>query len=614
MKRFILSLKRFDKWYIVVGIFLLCLLLFFSIRASDEDRWSDWGFGDAQTMLSLRHWDEGGWIYNKFLFVPQGYAKVVYMFDEHEVSQHGHGICPGVSHRVGPKLRYTHYPAGYLIPYAFLFRLGLEDIFYARMLSLLLSFGAVILMYIVFSKITGPGIAFFSVVFYVLSPPFFGFSDSIANQPIDDFLRFAFMLAIVYSTRTDSLQQRRLWMISAWIFEFLLSLSSFDSVFFVYLWLIGWDILERRGFRWKTYLIYAMAPITAHSLQFLQNVWYLGFDDTITDINDTFLQKTRGDRIPGGEPHGPLMMRWVSIQILFSNLYRPAILIAVMFITYILYARFLKDKNDKELPSLLLLIVLLFCGLIYLAVLPHGARMPYEARQMIPFTALLVGGITWSFLKEFKYAVHRNPAHLIDEESALRKRLILPYLLLSAIMLLLLWYIFIFLDRSPVYKMPKEPVNITFTEDAGTLHRSMWTNNLFSDVILAKGINEHLFTTYEPVIFSVWGFQTFWDPTYVAGYPQVNPIIEYYTGSKPILCFDEPGLLASDLIYLLRRSPYKFSPVLVTRDDAYIENVLSILQKEGVLRLWPSTYHSVMGRYLLDLTDYLNWEASEVNQ
>jgi hypothetical protein len=216
-----------SPWHIALGVFLVGLLLFLSVRASDQYRWSDWGFGDAQTMLSLRQWEEGGWLANDFLFVPQGYAKVVTLLDDLPLRHHAHGTCPGSSPRVGPRLRYTHYPAGYLIPYAVFFRLGLDNLFGARMLSILFSVCGLTLMYVLFSKLTSPAVAFLAVFFYGLSPVFLGYADALANQPLDDLLRFAFMLAVVLSTRAGSARQRKWWAVSAWGLQFMLSLWGF---------------------------------------------------------------------------------------------------------------------------------------------------------------------------------------------------------------------------------------------------------------------------------------------------------------------------------------------------------------------------------------------------
>jgi len=605
MKRFVVNLERVGRWHIALSIFLISLFLFLSIRASDEYRWSNWGFGDAQTMLSLRQWEEGGWFSNYFLFIPQGYAKAVRLFDEPELRQHAHGTCPGSSPKVGPRLWYTHYPAGYLIPYAILFRIGLDEIFYARMLSVFFSIGALILMYIVFSRITSRGVSFIAVLFYGLSPSFLGYADTLANQPIDDLLRFAFMLAIVLSTRADSLRQRKIWMASAWTFEFLLSIMSFDSVFFIYLWLIAWDILEHQGFRWKKYLIYATAPITAHSLQFLQNIWYLGLNDAIIDIKDAFLLKNAADASYNlGQDRLTVILDTVTI--LFNNLYTPSGLIVALIGFYIVYTLFLKDRSNRELPQIRLLIALFLCGMTFILILPHGARMPYEARQMLPFVALLVGSVTGSFVEEFRYGIHGNPDNLEAKESLSRKSFRSLYLLLSAVLLLSFWYLFILNDRKPVYYIPDEKTDKIFASEIESAQKYdlIRFRQLREEILLAKEIKT-LPTAFEPIYFNIDGFQLFWDPTYVPGYPQIMPLTEYYIGSRPILCFNASEGLARDLLYLIWRSPYKFSPVLISNDRTYINQVLYILLREGILINMPSVNYTVRGRYVVDLTNYL---------
>jgi hypothetical protein len=667
----VLLIKKIKRWHVAFGLFLLCLFLFLSIRASDEYRWSDWGFGDAQSMLSLRQWEEGGWFSNYFLFIPQGYAKVVRLFDDPHLRQHAHGTCPGSSPRVGPRLWYTHYPAGYLVPYAILFRIGLDDIFHIRMLSILFSLGAIVLMYVLFSKITGPGISFFAVIFYALSSGFLGFADTIANQPIDDLLRFGFMLAVVLSTRADSLRDRRVWMVSAWIIQFFLSLSSFDSVFFVYLWLIGWDIIERKGFRWRLYLIYALAPITAHSLQFLQNVWYLGLNDAIIDIKDTFLLKhgTDADYNLGQDRFSVILH---TLHIVFAGIYKPSYLLIIVLTFYLLYYFFLArgdnppsppfskggqggfEKGDRrEMPSVLLLAVLFICGLAYIVILPHGARMPYQTRQMLPFAGLLIGGFTWSFIKGLRQGIHPAPTgsptchsgipavvfHKGGEDNSpippLEKggeggfyKFVVPYLLLSSVIIFSFWYSYLLIERKPAYFIPKEDPKTKFDEiEAHRLlagfgpdvfrhgvnaHPLSPGHMLKGDIEFAKELKD-MPTRYEPVFFDLGGFSMFWDPTYVPGYPQIMPITEYYIGSKPILCFTDTEKVVNDITYMVYISPYRFSPVIIAREQGHLEEILLRLLEKGFLIGVPPAY-VVKERYVIDLSDYLRWEAYEINR
>ncbi len=602
IREMISRVKTMSRRHIALIIFLICLTLFLSARASDEFRWSDWGFGDAQTMLSLKQWEEGGWFSNYFLFIPQGYARVVHLFDDPQLRQHAHGTCPGSSPRIGPRLWYTHYPAGYLTPYAVFFRLGLDGLFEVRMLSIAFSIAALVLMYLVFASMTSPRVALLAVVFYGLTPTFLGYADTLANQPLDDMLRFGFMLAIVLSTRAASSRHRRLWTFGAWAMEFMLSLSSFDSVFFIYLWIIGWDILDRQGFRWKRYLIFSLAPLTAHGLQFLQNVWYLGFGDALIDIRDAFLLKNAAD--PGyNAGQGRLGVIMGSIGILLNNLYTPGIFIAVMLGLYVIYNVFLKDRDEQELPAMRILIVLFFCGMAFIMILPHAARMPYESRQMIPFVSLLASSLAWSFFVVFKSSVFGINAG----ESLFRKILRPAYLLLTACLLLVFSFQFLLNNRRPVYYIPDAETDAQFARavEAGRYDLAKY-HQLREEVLFATGLR-NVPTASEPVYFSLEAFRIFWDPKYVAGYPQIMPITEYYTGSRPVLCFDTAERLARDLAYLVRKSPYRFSPVLVSNDKGSVDRVLGYLRGDGILTGIPLSGYVLQERYIMDLTHAVRW-------
>ena len=572
----------------MLGVLLFFLFLFLAVRAHDEYRWSDWGFGDAQTMLSLRQWEEGGWLHNYLLFKPQGYARVIDLLDEPELRHHAHGTCPGSSPRVGPRLLYTHYPAGYLVPYAVLFKLGIDSLFSVRLLSIVFSIGALVLMYLVFARITSPRVSFVAVLFYALTPSFLGYADSLANQPIDDLLRFGFMFAVAMATRSDSERRQRHWMILAWITEFCLSLTSFDSVFFIYAWLVGWDVIEKRGFRWKTYLLFALAPISAHGLQFLQNAWYLGWSDAYIDIKDAFLLKNGADQ-GYNTGQGRLSTIAISIVVLFESLFKPGPLLVLIAAVYVFYTTVLRGK-DRELPTVKLLSVLFLCGLSFVLVLPHAARMPYEARQMLPFASLLVSGMTWSLFMTFRksLSVEPPPSSAPVELPALWASM--AYVFLTCGLLLVFWFAFVSANRWPVYDLGDRKAEMVFAQDLQKIR-----------------------TRFEPVFFDVGGFMLYWDPTYVKGYPQILPLTEYYTGSRPVLCFNEAENAARDIATMARRSPYRFSPVLISSDPQVIERVFSFLEQQGMVKAAPRSINTSMERYVLDLTDYLKWGGNEAD-
>ncbi len=600
-------LRKMNSWSLALLIFLFCVTLFLSVRASDKYRWSDWGFGDAQTMLSLKQWEEGGWFKNYFLFAPQGYAQVCSIFDDPQLRQHAHGTCPGSSPRVGPRLLYTHYPAGYLVPYAVLFRLGIDSLFAVRMLSILFSVGALIFMYMVFSRITKPGIAFFAVFFYGLTPTFLGYADALANQPLDDLLRFGFMLAVVMSTRAGSDDHKKIWLITAWATEFMLSMSSFDSVFFMYVWLVGWDLIDNQGFRLKRYLLFSLAPVSAHGLQFIQNVWYLGLNDAVIDIKDAFLLKNAAD--PNYNlGQGRMTVIADTIVILFNNLYNPAVFIIGLSVLYVIYYFLVRDKMDREMPSVMLLALLFLSGLSFVLILPHAARMPYESRQMIPFVALLSGAVAYSFLKEFGKSIHIVQG---SENTGLQKfrKITGPlYLFVAAVFLIVFWYRFTLNERQPVYYIPDEKTDAQYEATIRTGQRMdlMRYRSLREEVLLAEELAK-IRPAYDPVIFSIDGFQLFWDPAYVPGYPQIMPITEYYAGSRPILCFDAPEALVDDMLYMIQNGPSRFSPLIVSRNFDLLRHIADRLNERGMLIAFPQSPPNVMGKFVLDLTDHIAW-------
>lgn len=563
--------RRVNPWHGAAAAAACALFLFLAVRAVDQDRWSDWGFGDAQTLLSLRQWNESGWIANRLLFIPQGYAEAVRHLDDPDLRQHAHGTCPGASPRVGPRLWYTHYPAGYLVPYAALFRIGLDSMPAARLLSVLFSVSALALLYVMVSRLVSPAVAFGTAAWYALAPVFLGYADSLANQPIDDLLRFGFMLAVVAATRGTTERARRAASVAAWLIEFALSLSSFDSVFFLFLWLIGWDLLEHRRLSWKRYAAFALAPISAHGLQFLQNVWYLGLADAATDIRDTFLLKS------GAAEESRLGATWLSIKLLFSNAFWPPGLLGAFVGSYALRRLLLRDSGDPPLPSLRLLGLLLACGLAYAVVLPHGARMPYQGRQLLPFVSLAAAGFVASIAASFRRAV-TEPARPRGRHGWLA----MPWLLGSTVILLVAGIYFAAASRAPTYRL----------EDFG------------ADVVLAKSLRTFP-AAKEPIFFNIDGFQSYWDPNYVPGYPQIMPLLEYYAGSRPILCFTGEAGLARDLETLLRRSPGTFSPILVGRDPVRLHNLVKGLYIRGTLKGMPLGTYPAFGRYLVDLTPFL---------
>lgn len=566
--------RNANKCLFIFGIGVAVLLAFLVRRAWHEDRWSDWGFGDAQTLLTLRHWQEDGWLKCRLLFTPQGYAKIVQLFDSPDLQHHAHGITPGGSPKVGARIRYTHYPAGYLIPFAVAHESGLESPRLLRMIALTFSIAALLLMYWLFCLLSRPVVALLGVGFYALTPAFLGYCDSLANQPLDDALRFFFMAAVVQFTRSATRESRRRWLGCAWMAAALISLSSFDYVLFAFLWLVGWTLLQTRAIQWRLILAFAVAPLLMHTLQFFQNVSYLGFEGAIHDLVTAFQSKSVG----GDGASGLYGLSQLRATTHYLGLH--AAVVAALYVLYACAVRWLPTPLQPwRLPSPSVLGLLFCCGMAYPLMLPGGMWMPYQGRQLGPFVALLIASIlvlSWELLMFL-----RRENHLRSNLT----RIAFASVAVNSATLAVAGYLFFHAERQPAHR---------FTA-------------ALPDVRAAKSL-QTISPRHEPVFLSLDGFVFFLTPEYVAGFPQAHPILEYHAGRCPILCFRRGEMLARDLQVMAQRASSRFSPILITHNHAQMTDALNALQDRGLVKMPTPPPARIEGKLVLDLTDLIAWD------
>jgi len=335
-------------------------MLAVSLRALKADRWSGWDFGDAQTLLCLNQWDKHGILTDKFLFSPQGYAPFMQLLDREPLRRHARGISPRAS-SAGPRLLYTHYPSGYLLPQAAAYFAGFKGPGALRLLQSAFSCAALILLFLVFESLAGPAAGLAGIVFYALSPGFMNFADSLANQPLDDLLRFAFMLLI--------LRKRYLW---GWLCLFALSLCSYDSVLFCLLWVPAADFIAGTDRDFRRYAAFAAAPMLAGCVQLAQNAWYLGFADAAADMKSTFLLRAM--------THSGLKERLANMAYPYYHSFGLYGLIALAAGCGAFFA--VRADGGKRAA-----IALLACGAVFMLALPSAASLSYQTRQLMPFFA-----------------------------------------------------------------------------------------------------------------------------------------------------------------------------------------------------------------------------------
>jgi hypothetical protein len=535
------------------------MFLFLARRAADDYHWSGWAFGDAQTMLSSRQWNEGGWIENKLLFSPQGYAKAIVVLDEPELRHHAHGTYSGSKDKVGPRRLYTHYPPGYLLPYAALYRIGLTTTFAARVVSLCFSVGAVFLFYALLVKLFSRGIALVAAAAYIAAAQFRDFADSIANHPADDLLRFASVFAIVLAVRSPSARIEWRYDVVAWVLLFVLTLTSLDSLPFVCVWLVGYPWLERSKMNWKKLAVFALAPLLGGALLFAQNAWYLGMRDAWRDATDILLHQ--GSVGASGEP---LWARLRALAAISDHLLGWLWMIGLILGGVM----WLRRQPSAEKGQGRIIGLLLISGLAFVVFLPRSAiDLSYEGRQVLPFVAVLVACLSVA-LAEKSLGALLGGALLF----------VVHVLRLAAD------------DPSPMHMAPAIIRN-------------------HPDIVLARDTLLPLKTRYDPIVFTGGVLSLYWHMNFVPGYPQIYPLVEYYAGSRPILCFLRSDTLGKDLAIMLRKSQHRFSPVIVVPSENALRFVMDALKDAGVLKERPWATATLPGLRIVDLTDYVDWDG-----
>ncbi|MBI5644006.1 MAG: hypothetical protein HY954_11105 [Deltaproteobacteria bacterium] len=545
------------KHHIPFVILLILLGAYLGLKTLPEEGWSGWGEPSAQTLLTLEHWANDGIINHKFLYLPIGYSKTVQYLDDPELRQHARGTVTG--YLIGRRLYYTHYPSGFVLPYAFLRKAGVTERHAFRLLSLGFSFGGLILLYVFLNRISTPLLAFFGVLYYGASTMFLDFADTLNNQPLDDLLRFAILaVSISALSHTKDGKKYNRYVFFTWLLYLLLSVSSYDSTFFIYAWLIGLDIFAfwtgrlDKPLHIGKWALYATAPVIGFSLQMIQNWWYLGTEDLLLDLKGVLQYRTGGGAEGGG------LIKHI------KAVFTPLILMTGIKTTYSLpLAAFLaavfayvKSKTQYRWPEFRIFILLLIAGSIYTFLFAKTDDLNYQGRQFAPALGLLVG-----FSTDLAIRFLRSPSAFLSGFSA--KPVITGLVALSSILAVILWYSQI--ERTIGYV--KE-----------------WPNHAVDKSILHAYKEFGAMTDNDGVIFYI-------DVNTDKDYPQPPPTFEYYAG-KPVLFFKNPEDAWKDFTRLKKVSSFPFDAVFSSPQPEAIEGFLPL--SGGAFKVIDSTYYTVL--------------------
>ncbi|MDP2688639.1 MAG: hypothetical protein Q8P48_00870, partial [Deltaproteobacteria bacterium] len=375
------------------------------------------------------------------------------------------------------------------------------------------------------------------------STMFLDFADALNNQPLDDLFRFAILTASVLAYQSADAGRKRRLTVVTWALYLLLSLSSYDSTFFVYAWLVGLDAVawfKARGaggkegvfsLPWKRWIFLATPPVIGFSLQMLQNWWYLGWNDLVMDLKGVLLYRM-GSAGPGAEGGGLLKHFKAVLTPVYLMTGLKAAAVPVILFLAVAYA-FLKRKVAGRHAELPLLILLFIAGSCYTFLFAKSEDLNYQGRQLAPALGLLTASALGLVARFFA------PRSSGTEANAARRTA--PMILVMAAVaasLAFLWF-------------------VQVKRTAGYV--SQWPNHAVNPLVLADYKAIGSLAGGDGVVFYI-------DDRADKRYPQPPPSFEFYVG-KPVLYFQNAEDALRDFAWLKKRSAHPFTAVICSPQE-----------------------------------------------
>ncbi len=520
---------------IIILIFIIGAYLV--IKALPENSWDGWHCCSAQTLLSDKHWVNDGFVKSYFLFLPQGYSKIVQYFDDPELRHHAKGIATGGL--IGKRLYYTHYPSGYLLPTAILMKLGFQSRFWFRFLEILFSLLGLLLLYLIFNFISSDKIiAFLGVLFYSISTLFLDYADSLANQPLDELLRLGIIFLSILALRKPDKNYLKYFI---WLTYFALSVSSYDSTFFIFAWLVGLDLIILGKYEWKKWLFWASAPVLAFGVQIFQNYLYLGWHDMILDFYGAFKSGVIGSRKNFFISHFQRLTD--PFDWFFGVPWHLGILISAAGIIII---KFIK-KRASIICNERFLYLAFFATLIHFLFFP--SLFFYQSRIISAFGGFLVGSIT-----------------ILSVKALLQKGLKMNMKIISAIVFI------------AVLGLWATQIQRTYA------YLKEWPNNVWPQEKIGFDKKIKNLIVGDKVVFQMLGQNR--EITEPNRYPATAAEDEYYADA-PILGFTNTNDLIRDFNYLKKRSEFPFTAIIISKEKEVIITIREKLTKLQIQKMTP---------------------------
>lgn len=534
------------KNYIILFIILI-LGLYLGIKALNSDGWDGWGFGSAETLMSSRYWAKDGFAKNYFLFLPRPYSKLIHYFDEPEFRNRSIQTVNGELSR-DRRLYYTHYPPGYLIPYALIAKSGIENRAVFRIFSLWISLAALLFFYLFIKEITNKSIAIIASIYYGFSVTFLNYADSVSTQPWTILFAFLILYFSILSRRDSENPKNRRYNLWIWPAYFALSLSSYDATFFVFAFLVLSDIFIAKKFLWKKWLFFASAPVSGFALQIFQNARYLGWQGMIGDFHRYYAERAIGsfkNFIAG------LAAPFVSLTGIktFYFFKKSAVAFAGgAAITGILWK--LRQKTESSRNFFRFVFIFAAAAIIQPFFINVTGLWPYQGVLTAPFWGLIIGVSSVAVWKMARRKIIPNQTG---------EKILFAVL---AIVAAAIW----------LYR-------ISDTSD----YAKQWPNNKPNRQVIdfSKEIKRY-YPNEEKIMFRIYPK----NPEWKSQFPVFN--FEYYAG-MPVIDFADSKDLPADFRWLRGRSEYPFYSFIIAENKSDTEKIRRELIAQNIKNISPVT-------------------------
>ena len=547
----------FLKKHLLILIIILILALYLGIKAFDENGWDGWGFGSAQTLMSGKYWAKDGFAKNYFLFIPSPYSKLVHYLDSEEFRTRQIEDINGAL--VRNRIYYTHYPPLYLFPYASMAKLGIESRAAFRILSLFISLLALFLFYLFIKSVSTKGIALIASAYYGFSVTFLNYADSVSIQPWTILFTFLILNLSIFAWRNfNDLKKYQKYNVGIWLAFLALSLSSYDATFFVFTFLVLFDVFISKKFLWKRWLFFASAPIFGFALQILQNAWYLGAEEMWQDVYNSYIGRAIGT--PKGFIIG-LITPFISMTGIKTMFFFKKSVVVFMGISLILIALWkLKNKFNHSPIFFRLIAILAVSAIAQPFFINITGWWPYQGVLTAPFWGLIIGTASTFIIEKIK-----NKQALTGFKE---KLLFLILILLTAgIWFAQLYNTSIYAGDWPNNKAPREVIE-------------------FSDKV------KNIYPNEERMAFRILPKNPIWK----SQFPVFN--FEYYLNMLKLDFINTTDLL-TDFWWLRDRSEYPFYSFIIAENKSDTETVRRELITKNLKNISPII--NIQGQYLFTI-------------